>query len=81
MVPGQSTEELSQRSQAMAAGEDEERSGRSRLPAAAGKEAGAVPALGQQQLHMAQARGWGRTKPRHSRDMPSPRLNLQEGNI
>lgn len=77
MAPGQSTEELRQQRQATRAGEDEERGrgcSRSRLPAAAGKEAGAECQL----LGLGEN---GPAKPSHSRDVPSQFLTVQEPNI
>lgn len=91
MVPGQSTEDLGQQSQAMRAGEDEESSRGSRrqprqLPAAAGKAAGE-----ECQLQAAVAacprsspRGLGEhspAKPKGSRGTLSQFLKVREGKM
>lgn len=81
MAPGQSTEDLSQQSQAMGAGQDERGRGcsRCRLPAVAGKEAGAECQLWQ--LRLPASLMLGPTKHRDSRDVPSQFPKVQEGNM
>lgn len=88
MVPGQSTGELSQPSQAMRAGEDEERgrgSSSSRLPAAAGKGAAGAGcqllASSSSSCPHASCSGLGQNKAKALSGHPFSMSKTEEGNI
>lgn len=85
MVPGQSTEDLGQPSRPMRAGEDEEKSRRSsrrhlrKLPAAAGKAAGAECARCQQQRrHCLGMAGGGGKQPREATGLPGHAASVSD---